>query len=102
MQALKESDRHNPNQGEENAKHIQDGIDKQKEGKGHWKPELASDSEEAVSFLFSSWFVVWERREGRFEGRGACRATKMATWGSVVGGEDVGRKGKWRGFGMDY
>ena len=25
-----------------------DSLKKQKEGKGHWKPELASDSEEAV------------------------------------------------------
>ncbi|KAI1099744.1 hypothetical protein F4804DRAFT_73241 [Jackrogersella minutella] len=29
-------------------KHKQDGLAKQKAGKGHWKPELASDSEEAV------------------------------------------------------
>jgi hypothetical protein len=31
--------------------HKQDLLRKQKEGKGHWKPELASDSEEAVSYL---------------------------------------------------
>ncbi|KAG4434989.1 hypothetical protein IFR05_009514 [Cadophora sp. M221] len=48
LMALKESDRHNPNQAEENEKHKQDTLQKQKEGKGHWKPELASDSEEAV------------------------------------------------------
>ena len=29
-------------------KHKHDSIAKQKSGKGHWKPELASDSEEAV------------------------------------------------------
>ncbi len=29
-------------------KHKQDMLAKQKQGKGHWKPELASDSEEAV------------------------------------------------------
>ncbi|KAI0019837.1 hypothetical protein F4780DRAFT_780145 [Xylariomycetidae sp. FL0641] len=29
-------------------KHKQDLLKKQKEGKGHWKPELASTSEEAV------------------------------------------------------
>ena len=28
--------------------HKQDQLKKQKEGKGHWKPELASNSEEAV------------------------------------------------------
>ncbi|KAH9224121.1 hypothetical protein DL95DRAFT_282692 [Leptodontidium sp. 2 PMI_412] len=47
--ALKESDRHNPNQAEANERHKQDTLQKQKEGKGHWKPELASDSEEAVA-----------------------------------------------------
>jgi hypothetical protein len=31
-------------------KHKQDQLDKQKSGKGHWKPELASNSEEAVCF----------------------------------------------------
>jgi len=46
---LKESDRHNPDQGAENEKHKQDQLQKQKEGKGHWKPELASDSEEALT-----------------------------------------------------
>ncbi|KAI1656513.1 hypothetical protein F4813DRAFT_363489 [Daldinia decipiens] len=29
-------------------KHKQDLLAKHKEGKGHWKPELASDSEEAI------------------------------------------------------
>ncbi|KAH6679547.1 hypothetical protein B0J14DRAFT_649937 [Halenospora varia] len=47
--ALKESDRHNPDQAEQNDKHIKDQLQKQKDGKGHWKPELASDSEEAVA-----------------------------------------------------
>jgi hypothetical protein len=31
-----------------NEKHKQDSLAKQKDGKGHWKPELASDSEEAI------------------------------------------------------
>ncbi|KAI1343766.1 hypothetical protein F5Y15DRAFT_411623 [Xylariaceae sp. FL0016] len=30
------------------SKHKDDLLSKQKAGKGHWKPELASDSEEAV------------------------------------------------------
>lgn len=29
-------------------KHKQDSLEKQKRGEGHWKPELASASEEAV------------------------------------------------------
>ncbi len=29
-------------------RHKQDSLAKQKAGKGHWKPELASDSEESV------------------------------------------------------
>ncbi|KAI1152962.1 hypothetical protein F4825DRAFT_284274 [Nemania diffusa] len=29
-------------------KHKQDLLEKHKQGKGHWKPELASDSEEAL------------------------------------------------------
>ncbi|KAG5922529.1 hypothetical protein E4U42_005441 [Claviceps africana] len=29
-------------------KHKRDSLAKQKKGKGHWKPELASDSEEAL------------------------------------------------------
>ncbi|TDZ32731.1 hypothetical protein C8035_v011765 [Colletotrichum spinosum] len=29
-------------------RHKQDSLSKQKQGKGHWKPELTSDSEEAV------------------------------------------------------
>jgi len=46
---LKESDRHNPDQASDNERHKQDQLQKQKDGKGHWKPELASDSEEAVN-----------------------------------------------------
>jgi len=46
---LKESDRHNPDAAEQNEKHKQDQLQKQKDGKGHWKPELASDSEEALA-----------------------------------------------------
>lgn len=38
-----------PELGAEYEKHKQDQIQKQKEGKGHWKPELASNSEEAVN-----------------------------------------------------
>jgi len=41
----------NPDQGSEYEKHKQDQLQKQKEGKGHWKPELASDSEEAVCHI---------------------------------------------------
>lgn len=39
----------NPEQAANNEKHKEDALKKQKEGKGHWKPELASDSEEAVA-----------------------------------------------------
>lgn len=39
----------NPDAAAHNEKHKQDQLQKQKEGKGHWKPELASDSEEAVT-----------------------------------------------------
>ena len=44
---LKESD-HSPDQASENDKHKQDQLDKQRKGENHWKPELASNSEEAV------------------------------------------------------
>ncbi len=40
------------NMGEHNERHKQDLLQKQKDGKGHWKPELASNSEEAVSIHF--------------------------------------------------
>lgn len=30
-------------------KHKQDSVKKAKEGKGHWKPELASNSEESIA-----------------------------------------------------
>ncbi|OLN86287.1 hypothetical protein CCHL11_04186 [Colletotrichum chlorophyti] len=43
---LKETSGHTDSDTHE--KHKQDSLAKQKEGKGHWKPELASDSEEAV------------------------------------------------------
>lgn len=49
VRALKESDRNNPDLAAQNEKHKQDQLTKQKDGKGHWKPELASDSEEAVA-----------------------------------------------------
>ncbi|KAI1300804.1 hypothetical protein F5Y03DRAFT_224328 [Xylaria venustula] len=35
-------------EGYDPEKHKEDLLAKQKSGKGHWKPELASDSEEAV------------------------------------------------------
>ncbi|EHK97706.1 hypothetical protein M7I_6593 [Glarea lozoyensis 74030] len=41
---LKEDDRRAANEH-----HKQDQLKKQKEGKGHWKPELASNSEEAIA-----------------------------------------------------
>jgi len=46
--ASKESDL-NTSDAEQSERHKQDLLKKQKEGKGHWKPELASDSEEAVA-----------------------------------------------------
>jgi len=46
---LKETNTDRPDLAEENEKHKQDQLKKSKEGKGHWKPELASDSEEAVA-----------------------------------------------------
>jgi len=46
---LKEADHNNPDLAEHNEKHKQDQLDKSKQGKGHWKPELASNSEEAVA-----------------------------------------------------
>jgi len=49
VRALKESDRDSPDLAEKNEKHKQDSAQKAKAGKGHWKPELASDSEEAVT-----------------------------------------------------
>ncbi|KAK3321475.1 hypothetical protein B0T19DRAFT_478571 [Cercophora scortea] len=44
--SLKESASSDPNA--DNEKHKQDSLSKQKQGKGHWKPELASDSEESI------------------------------------------------------
>ncbi|KAF7544132.1 hypothetical protein G7046_g9847 [Stylonectria norvegica] len=41
-------------------KHKKDSLDKQKQGKGHWKPELASDSEEAIKADRSSGTSVKE------------------------------------------
>ncbi|KAE9380461.1 hypothetical protein N431DRAFT_498305 [Stipitochalara longipes BDJ] len=49
VRSLKEDDRHSPDLAEQNERHKQDQLQKQKEGKGHWKPELASNSEEAVA-----------------------------------------------------
>jgi hypothetical protein len=50
VRALKETDRDSPDLAEKNEMHKQDSTQKAKAGKGHWKPELASDSEEAVCF----------------------------------------------------
>ncbi|KAM0335599.1 hypothetical protein ACHAQA_000647 [Verticillium albo-atrum] len=36
-------------QDADSEKHKSDSLQKQKQGKGHWKPELASDSEEAIN-----------------------------------------------------
>jgi len=44
---LKESASNDPSASDYD-KHKQDSIDKQKRGQGHWKPELASDSEESI------------------------------------------------------
>ncbi|KAK0639224.1 hypothetical protein B0T16DRAFT_338669 [Cercophora newfieldiana] len=44
---LKESASSDPN-ASDYEKHKKDSIEKQKRGQGHWKPELASDSEESV------------------------------------------------------
>jgi hypothetical protein len=43
---LKESASDNPEKNYDY--HKRDSLEKQKQGKGHWKPELASDSEEAI------------------------------------------------------
>jgi hypothetical protein len=45
--ALKESASTDPN-STDYEKHKQDSLAKQKKGEGHWKPELASVSEESV------------------------------------------------------
>ncbi|KAI6248730.1 hypothetical protein HI914_02702 [Erysiphe necator] len=49
LRFLKESVRDTPGQASEYEIHKQDALKKQKEGKGHWKAELASDSEEAIA-----------------------------------------------------
>ncbi|RFU31386.1 hypothetical protein B7463_g4946, partial [Scytalidium lignicola] len=48
IRALKESDRDTNDKAIDYDKHKQDLLKKQKEGKGHWKSELGSNSEEAV------------------------------------------------------
>ncbi|TGO65205.1 hypothetical protein BELL_1016g00030 [Botrytis elliptica] len=42
-----------PEKAADYERHKQDQLAKQKEGKNHWKPELASDSEEAVGYSWS-------------------------------------------------
>ncbi|KAK4455068.1 hypothetical protein QBC34DRAFT_420729 [Podospora aff. communis PSN243] len=44
---LKESASSDPSSADFD-KHKQDSIEKQKRGQGHWKPELASNSEESI------------------------------------------------------
>ncbi|KAI9713083.1 MAG: hypothetical protein M1820_001068 [Bogoriella megaspora] len=46
--AGKESALHHEGRAEEAEAHKQDQLRKQKEGKGHWKDELASDSESII------------------------------------------------------
>lgn len=47
--AIKESNDDVPDLGSKYEQHKQDQLNKQKEGKNHWKPELASQSEEAIN-----------------------------------------------------
>ncbi|KAK4655770.1 hypothetical protein QC762_305330 [Podospora pseudocomata] len=47
LRSLKESNSADPSP-QNFDHHKQDSLSKQKSGKGHWKPELASNSEEAV------------------------------------------------------
>ncbi|KAK0741772.1 hypothetical protein B0T21DRAFT_360103 [Apiosordaria backusii] len=47
LRSLKESNSTDPSPSDFDH-HKQDSLSKQKSGKGHWKPELASNSEEAV------------------------------------------------------
>ncbi|KAI9821828.1 MAG: hypothetical protein M1827_002410 [Pycnora praestabilis] len=47
--ALSESDHDLPDRKEKIEHHKNDQLDKQKEGKGHWKGELASNSEGAIA-----------------------------------------------------
>lgn len=48
LKVSKESDLHKEDRAHEAEHHKQDQLRKQKEGKGHWTPELASDSESIV------------------------------------------------------
>jgi len=45
---MSESDRDRDNLHEEIEHHKNDGLQKQKDGKGHWKGELASNSEASI------------------------------------------------------
>ncbi|PQE26913.1 Mitochondrial carrier PET8 protein [Rutstroemia sp. NJR-2017a BVV2] len=76
VMSLKEShDKSDPNLPNELDKHKHDQLAKVKEGKNHWKPELASNSEEAVCFsLFPycpvaiflyAFFSFSQERKGR-------------------------------------
>ncbi|KAK8086213.1 hypothetical protein PG994_001187 [Apiospora phragmitis] len=45
---LRHKEDHHHGDGNAQEKHKEDLLSKHKDGKGHWKPELASNSEEAV------------------------------------------------------
>ncbi|KAK7920253.1 hypothetical protein PG985_008275 [Apiospora marii] len=45
---LRHKEDHQHGNGNDQQKHKEDLLTKHKDGKGHWKPELASNSEEAV------------------------------------------------------
>ena len=48
--------------------HKNDQIQKQKEGKGHWKPELASNSEEAINADRSSKSMEEMQQDAKNQG----------------------------------
>ncbi|KAJ5770407.1 uncharacterized protein N7511_002458 [Penicillium nucicola] len=48
VRSLKENDRHRENLAEHYESHKQEGLKESKDGKGKWKAELASSSEEDV------------------------------------------------------
>ena len=53
--------------------HKHDQLNKQKEGKGHWKGELGSNSESAVCFcLFLYISFLWKRGVGGGDWMGYC------------------------------
>lgn len=66
--------------GKEIDHHKDDQLRKQKEGKGHWKGELASNSESAVRVSLS--FVLFRRWAGLAVGR----VSGLADLVGLVGG----------------